>query len=346
MKRSVSALGLAVLILLAGCGGSSTKKGAGATAARAAGSGGQRQAAAQAGGQGAAQAPLFNPLSMEALRGRKYTPSTIIVERKVSDEGPFRTAIVSYESDNLVIFALMKTPNGPAPARGFPVVIVSHGAQASNGFSTLENLRPVTDYFASQGFLVLKPDYRGYGESTTREAGWARIGFYAVDVLNLVAAVPTIRGADARNIFLLGHGMGGDVALRVLEATDRVRAASLWAPVAAPMPLGLVYYTRSRREAAEQRIRAQYGEAEMPKLSTVDNVALLSAPLAIHHGTADELVPYEWSADLAERLGQAGRPFRFYSYDGEDNALSHGGSYLALARDELFFREHMDRAAR
>ena len=336
--RSISALGLAVLLLLAGCGSSKKKAPAGSAV--------QARAGAPGGRQTEAQAPLFNPLSMEALRGRKYPPSTIVVERKISEDGPFRTAIVSFESDNLVLFALMKTPNEPAPPRGFPVVIVDHGALTSQGFSTLDNMRTFTDYFASRGFLVLKPDYRGYGDSTSREGGWARIGYYAVDVLNLIAAVPTIRGADARNVFLLGEGMGGDVTLRALEATDKVRAASLWAPVAAPMPMGLVYYTRSRREAVESRIRGQYGEAELPKLSTVDNLALLSAPVAIHHGTDDQQVPYDWSVDLADALKKAGLPYAFYSYEGEDHALSRGGYRLALARDELFFREHMNRAPR
>jgi len=327
---------LAVLVTLAGCGGSTKKQG------------GQRQAAAGAGAQSqaAVPAPTFNPLSMEALRGRKYSPSTVVVERKISEEGLFRTAIVSYESDALVVFALMKTPAGPVPRGGFPIVIISHGAQAPNGYSTIEYMRAQTDYFASQGFLVLKPDYRGYGDSASREGGWARIGFFAVDVLHLLAAIPSIREADPRNIFLYGQGMGGDVALRVLEATDRVRAAALCAPVAAPMPLGLVYYTRIRREASEARIRTQYGEAELPKLSTVDNLAFLRAPLSIHHGTADTLVPYEWSVDLDERLGNAGLPHRFYSYDGEDHNLSREGFYLALARDELFFREHLNRAPR
>lgn len=331
MMRTTAALGLALLALLAGCKAPAKK---------------QPNPGAAGSNPAATQTPPFNPLSIEALRGRKYSPSTIIVERKVTDEGPFRTSIVSYESDLLVLFALMKTPAGPPPQGGFPVVIVAHGAQTPQGYSTLQYMQTVTDYFASRGFIVLKPDYRGYGESSSREGGWARIGYYAVDLLNLIAAVPTIRDADSRNIFVLGQGMGGDVALRALEATDRVRAASLWAPVAAPMPLGLVYYTRSRREAVEGRIRTQYGEAEMPKMSTVDNLALLSAPLAIHHGTDDALVPHEWSVDLADRLAKEGRPHRFHSYQGEDHNLAREGFRLALARDELFFREHMDRALR
>ncbi len=321
-------LGLALALLLTGCSNAA------------------RKPAAASAAPSSTPAPAFNALSIEALRGRTYAPSTMIVEKKVADEGLFRTAIVSYESDALVLFALAKTPAGPAPAGGFPVVIVSHGAQSAGGYSTLEYMKGATDYFASRGFIVLKPDYRGYGESATREGGWARIGTYAVDLLHLIAAVPTMRDADARNVFVLGQGMGGDVALRALEATDRVRAASLWAPVAAPMPLGLVYYSRARREAVEGRIRSLYGEAELPKLSTVDNLAFLSAPLSIHHGTEDALVPYEWSVDLAGRLEKAGVPYRFYSYEGEDHDLSHEGALMALARDELFFREHMNRGAR
>jgi dipeptidyl aminopeptidase/acylaminoacyl peptidase len=330
-RGTTAGLGLAAAILLAGCGGADRK---------------QAAAPAAPGAPGAATeaAPAFNPLSIEAVREREYVPSTIIVERKLSDEGSFRTDVVSYESDGLVVFALMKTPSGPAPRGGFPVLIVSHGAQNAQGYSTLEYMGGTTDYFASRGFLVLKPDYRGYGESSNRGGGWARVGYYAVDLLSLIAAVPTIRGADPRNVFVLGQGMGGDVALRALEATGAVRAASLWAPVAAPMPLGLVYYSRSRREAVESRIRSLYG-ADLPRLSTVDNLAFLAAPLAIHHGTEDSLVPHEWSADLAALLEQAGRPHRFYSYEGGDHDLGSGYA-LALARDELFFREHMDRTPR
>ncbi len=112
------------------------------------------------------------------------------------------------------------------------------------------------------------------------------------------------------------------------------------------MPPGLVYYTRSRREAAEARIRAQYNEAEPGKMSAVDNLALLSVPLSIHHGTDDALVPHEWSVDLADRLEKAGVPHRFFSYEGEDHNLSRGGCRLAPARDELFFRKQMDRSRR
>ena len=144
--------------------------------------------------------------------------------------------------------------------------------------------------------------------------------------------MPTIRDADARNIFVLGQGMGGDVALRALEATDRVRAASLWAPVAAPMPLGLVYYTRARREAVEGRIRTQYGEAELPKLATVGIPRPAVGAAGDPSRDGRRARPARVERGPGREAGQAGLPHRFFSYDGGDNALSRQGFRLALAR--------------
>lgn len=42
-----------------------------------------------------------------------------------------------------------------------------------------------------------------------------------------------IRKADANRIGMWGHSMGGEVALRTAEATDKVKAIALWAPTSA-----------------------------------------------------------------------------------------------------------------
>jgi Prolyl oligopeptidase family/Putative metal-binding motif len=46
---------------------------------------------------------------------------------------------------------------------------------------------------------------------------------------------------------------------------------------------------------------------------------LIDVPIEIHHGTADELVPYQNSVDLHERLDELMYPNDFYTYPGEDH---------------------------
>ncbi len=291
------------------------------------------------------QRPPPHPYTVAGLGARAFARAEVAVERDLGDRGGYRACVVSYPSDGLRLFALMNVPARPRPPRGFPVVVLSHGYIPPRSWSTVSSYRLVDAAFAREGFLVLKPDYRGHGDSPGLAEGPFRSMLYAVDVLSLIAAIPSIAEADPRNIFAYGHSMGGDVTLRVLEATDKVKAATLWAPVSAPFPESVLYYARKRGETEEKEERKQisqlFAAADYASLSALDNVGLIRAPLLLHHGTADEDVPYAWSVMLAERLKAAGAAFTFLSYEGENHNLSRRSFAAVLARDASFFREHM-----
>ena len=303
----------------------------------------QARDAGKAGSAPAAPAP--HPYTIEGLRARKLAPGAVTIERDLGDKGGFRGYVVSYPSDGLRLFALMDVPTGARPASGWPVVLVNHGYIPPRSYSTIDSYHLVCDAYARAGFLVLKPDYRGHAGSPGETEGPFRSMLYAVDSLALLAAVPSVREADAGRIFAYGHSMGGDVTLRVLEATSAIRAATLWAPVSAPFPESVLYYARRRGgdEARAQlaRINAQFAESDFPRLSALDNVALIRVPLLLHHGTNDADVPYAWSVTLAERLEAAGVTFNFLTYEGENHNLSRHSFATVLGRDIAFFRAHM-----
>ena len=285
------------------------------------------------------------PYTVDWLRARTFAPAAITIERDLGDRGGFRGYVVSYPSDGLKLFALMDVPTGPRPAGGFPVVLVNHGYIPPQAYSTTDSYHLISDYYAKAGFLVLKPDYRGHAGSPGPAEGPFRSMLYAVDVLSLLAAVPSVPEADAGRIFAYGHSMGGDVTLRVLEATSAIRAATLWAPVSAPFPESVLYYARRRGgdEARAQlaRIESLFAGSDYPRLSALDNVGLIRVPLLLHHGTSDEDVPYAWSLTLAQRLEAAGVTFNFLTYQGENHNLSRRSFTTVLSRDVAFFRAHM-----
>lgn len=122
----------------------------------------------------------------------------------------------------------------PASSGPFPVVIYSHGSR--NGYEREE--RPmafVGNMLASQGYLVLVPERRGYGKSDGRtfneEVGTdvggkmiARLEAEAGDVVAAITYAATIDGADPSRLALVGFSQGGSVSIRVASKRSDVRA--------------------------------------------------------------------------------------------------------------------------
>lgn len=287
------------------------------------------------------QIQRFHPLTIEGLRQRSYPGGQIRIERELRNQGSFASYIVSYPSDGLKIFALMNIPNGKKPDPGFSVVIINHGYINPEVYSTTDSYKNIADFYSANGFLVLKPDYRGHGQSEVdKRDPLARLR-YSIDILNLISSISSIKEADKDRIFMYGHSMGGDLTLRVLEVTDKVKAATLWAPAVTSFPENVLYFIRRYRpeqlQIFERAIKKNFGREDFSKLSTLDNLGFIKTPIVIHHGTLDDRVPFDWSIELDKRLKEVGNEHTFYQYDEEDHNFTKGFWQQAARRDlELF----------
>jgi dipeptidyl aminopeptidase/acylaminoacyl peptidase len=285
----------------------------------------------------------IHPLSIEGLRDRSYEASDIQTVRFAGDRGSYKSYVVSYLSDGLKQFALMNVPNTPKPSSGYPVIIVCHGYIPPDEYTTTGSYKNTSAAYAAEGFLVLKPDYRGHGDSEGSESGAFRTIYYTIDVLHLLASLGSLDSVDASRIFLYGHSMGGEVGLRVLETTDAVRGAALWAPAAARFPENTLYFIRKRspEQAADIRreLDAQFSDSDYAGFAPLGNTHLISVPLVLHHGTEDGSVPYDWSIALSEELRANRIHLHFYTYPGDDHNLARGGFFTAIGRDAAFFRD-------
>jgi dienelactone hydrolase len=131
---------------------------------------------------GAAKSEVLPAISIPYLSQRSYASSLVVIAELGSFEG-YRSFAVGYDSDGLALRAIMNVPASPAPAGGYPVVILSHG-NAGDGAEVLYRAYYSTDQasaayrervehnplvrFAREGFVTLQPDYRGHGDSETR----------------------------------------------------------------------------------------------------------------------------------------------------------------------------------
>jgi len=296
---------------------------------------------------------------------------------------------MSYPSDGLKVFARMNIPEGAVPAQGFPVVVFAHGF-SPNPLDPEYFQRPYyenwTDAYAEAGFLVIMPGYRGHGliDGECAEGGdyidryanlYLTSPFYAIDILNLVAALSTISSpdwekfglhlqsrklVDNNNLFLAAHSMGGEVALIILAVTDRFNAASIWAGVSASLEDVARFYTQYEITETKSEIPLEIAfRGKWRKISIAAKAAPfkledfnawnglyslpnLTTPVMIHHGTADTSVPVEWSLQLDAELKNLGKESTLFLYKGNNHELSlKDENVLALERDATYFKTHI-----
>jgi dipeptidyl aminopeptidase/acylaminoacyl peptidase len=169
-----------------------------------------------------------------------------------------------------------------------------------------------------------------------------------IDVLNAVAAMKGYDEADPQRIGMWGHSMGGYITLRAMLTDPDIQAGVIWAGVVASYPDLFAHWTRptgtpdsSRSGGRRSGFEELYGTPdENPEfwasISANSYLDELSAPIQLHHGTADETVPIEFSNTLLEQILAVGRTGELFTYEGDDHNLSKAFS-AAMQRSIQFF---------
>lgn len=251
------------------------------------------------------------------------TATSLEYEAELDGAAEFDAYLVSYRSDGLKLHAMIAVPKSPMPAGGYPVILANHGyvpEPQNYGITDGRNSRPGDYYrsvpalYASRGFMVLLPDYRGHNTSEgyeqikdqSRSALTRHVDKYADDVVALLALIGEVKNANPDRLFMWSHSMGGGVALAAMLRTGIVGAASFWSP--------------------------------MDLDGFVELLGGLKAPVIIHHATGDQSTGYRNSEEFAAALHRAGKAHAFYSYDSAEHFFPSDLRDLAAGRDVDFFR--------
>jgi dipeptidyl aminopeptidase/acylaminoacyl peptidase len=286
-----------------------------------------------------------HPLSIQALRERTYSGSDFIIEQVLTPGINYNRYVVSYLSDGLKIYALMTIPTDPKPPTGFPVIIFNHGYIPPTQYRTTERYIAYVDMFASNGYIVIKSDYRGHGISEGQPESAYGSPAYVIDVLNALASARRHPDADPNRIGMWGHSMGGYITLRAMVVDSGIKAGVIWAGVVASYPdLFQSWFGRggsSRRGSWRDSLVEEYGTPEenpafWNSLSANHYLADLSGPIQLHHGTGDTSVPYEYSVTLDEQIRAVGGKSELILYSNDDHNISYNLS-TALVVSLVFF---------
>jgi dipeptidyl aminopeptidase/acylaminoacyl peptidase len=257
---------------------------------------------------------------------------------------------VSYLSEGLKIYALMTVPMGEKPATGWPVIIFNHGFIPPDVYVSTERYIAYVDLIARSGYIVFRSDYRGHGNSEGDAGGAYSRPDYTVDVLNAVASMNRHPDADPNRIGMWGHSMGGYITLRSMVIRDDIKAGVIWAGVVGSYPDLLSRWRRGTGASApptpnprswRTSLVQQYGSPdENPEfwnsISANSYLADISGPVQLHHGTADEDVPHEFSELLFYQMLDAQQYVELYKYEGDNHNISNNFS-TAMQRTIEFF---------
>ncbi|MBC7876692.1 MAG: alpha/beta fold hydrolase [Anaerolineales bacterium] len=292
-----------------------------------------------------------HPLQIDAMRARDYPGSDVVIESVLDSGSNYNRYYVSYLSDGLKIFALMTVPNGQKPPTGWPVVIFNHGYIPPNVYRTTERYIAYVDQIASNGYIVFKSDYRGHDRSEGMAGGAYTEPNYTIDVLNAVASMKRYPDADPNRIGMWGHSMGGYITLRSMAVTQDIKAGVIWGGVVAPYPDLFTRWNWGARQTTAgpgtwvYALEQAYGTVDTNpdfwnSISANSYLNDLNRPIQLHHGTADDEVPVEFSQMLYNEMLAANQVAEYYAYDGDNHNISNYFSQ-AMQRSVEFFDRYL-----
>lgn len=271
-----------------------------------------------------AGAPSLPHFSSKAFDGRDLK-----LEKVLDKNTRYTRHYITYRSGNLNISGILNVPQGNGP---FPVIITAHGYINPKVYTNGRGLKREQDYLARNGYAVFHPDYRNHaGSDKDPDENLSLHLGYTEDVINSVYAIKNsdIKALDKERIGLLGHSMGGLIALNIMVTRpDLIKAYVLFAPMSSDyrdnfnrwiLRAGEEKY--GPRPIAEKIMR-MYGSPDTnpgfwDNISAKTFLGTIKTPVQLHHGTNDASVPLGWSTALAKNFRERGKNIEFYIYPGE-----------------------------
>jgi len=261
-----------------------------------------------------------------------------------------------------------------------PVIIMLRGWAPLESYYPGMGTKNAAAIFAQNGYLTLAPDFLGYGESDsepndTWETRFVKVA-NVIDLLRTIQKFPKLDLSQLEDfpienitinqekIGLWGHSNGGQIAVSTLEVLGSNLPTTLWAPVLAPFPYSILYFTdENQDEGKEARAYLSLFEKDYDvfDFSITQHLDRLQGPLQIQHGTSDDSALVTWSEEFLQKIDLENDRRRainasqsatsstqlreikvdFYKYPGANHNLQPNWNQ-AVERDLSFFAKNLN----
>lgn len=269
--------------------------------------------------------PTPTPLqqySFPNLRSRTYQTSPLTVKSVLDQEKQFTSYLFSFQTMGKTMTGQLNLPLAASFNPQQPkVILMIRGYVPPESYTTGLGTKNAAAVFAQAGYVTIAPDFLDYGESDPEFSdSWEARLAKPVQTIELMKSLqanqwitdlPTITPALAKWQFqnsqfgIWAHSNGGQIALATLEVLSQPIPTTLWAPVTAPFPYSVLYYSdENEDEGKEARAWVNVFERDYDAFdfSLTQHLQWLTGPILLQHGTADDVAPRTWSDEFRDKI--------------------------------------------
>jgi dienelactone hydrolase len=285
--------------------------------------------------------------SIENLINTSAPESEIKLGEVIKEEKVFTSYLFTFSFDPTLtkgpkktVSGLINIPTGKGP---FPIIVMFRGYVDQKIYETGMGTQRAGEYFASNGFITIAPDFLGYAGSDGESSDIFESRFQTyTTAISLLSSMNSVGQWNQKDVFIWGHSNGGHLALAMLEITGKDYPTVLWAPVSQSFPYSILYYLDEAEDGGKLIIQelSDFFNLYDPKLYSITNYfdkINKETVIQLHQGGADEAVPYKWSSNLSKILKNNEIKVNYYYYPGADHNLQPNWNQV-VARDLSFFR--------
>jgi dipeptidyl aminopeptidase/acylaminoacyl peptidase len=248
---------------------------------------------------------------------------------------------ISYEArDGLIIPGYLTIPLG-SDGKNLPTIILPHGGPEARDYWGYDFL---PQFFASRGYAVLQPNFRGSDGYSKDFAGAGRKqwGLKMQDDVTDGALWMIEQGiADPERMCIMGWSYGGYVALTATFNTPDLYKCSISVNGVSDLPailyqdsnfLGASYWKRHIGEDKEQN----------KQTSAIYNIDKIRMPVLVIANRDDPTVDYKQSTSFVKKMKGAGKSVLYFEIkEGGHGALEGVGRAVILIEAEKFLAKYI-----
>ncbi len=256
--------------------------------------------------------------SIPNLARRTFQASPIKLEQIISEQPDYTTYLFSFTTYQQTMTGALNVPKHlttQAPVNP-PIIIMLRGYVPVETYQSGVGTKNAAAVLAKNGYITLAPDFFGFGASAPEPSdSWEARFIKPINVIELIKSVeeygvPLSMTAEAKAITssrlgIWAHSNGGQIALTTLEILNRPIPATLWAPVTTPFPYSVMFFSDEvEDEGKEMRKYVSVFERDYDAFdfSLTKHLNLLTGPIQIQQGLADEAIPAVWSDEFVDKL--------------------------------------------
>lgn len=325
--------------------------------------------------------PTSKPLpllkyTIPALTAQTFTPSgPLTLTQTLPPQPTFTSYLFQFTTTGKKMTGLVNVPATPAPAAGYPVLVMTRGYVPKEIYQPGVGTKNAAEFFAAHGFVTVAPDFLGYGGSDPDMTdSWESRFIKPIQLVELIKTIqtsPSLRATDSAmtakldpsKLGIWAHSNGGQISLTALEVLQQPIPATFWAPVTAPFPYSLLYFSDEESDegkATRKWISSFEKDYDAFDFSLTQNLDQLHGEFNLHHGTADDAALKAWSDEFLVKVKKVNTDrataaktasdsavkndpikFNYYVYPGANHNLQPGWD-TAIQRDLEFFNKQLN----